>query len=832
MESLNPFPKKRFGTAALIGWLFLGSCTTPAPVIAAETFSRVQQPLTVNEVPELRGYLGERWQANRAGSIEGFDIEKYVRLVEERKHYDWWWAGEQDGKWLESAILSSVHSDPKLREKARTMLNRVIASQEPDGYVGVTAKDIRTEARPLRGMDPYELYFTLHAFITAYEQWGDTNALHAAEKLGNYFIEHIGPEKAEFWPGDLRPPENRGKQLTGHSAIAGHSVHYSWEGTLLIDPMLRLAQVTGDSRYTDWSKWVVNNIDRWSGWDSFSKLDQVAAGKMGIQEVQPYVHAHTFHMNFLGFLRLYELTGDRSYLTKVAGAWKDIASRQMYITGGVSVGEHYEAGSVKPVTGNVVETCATMSWLQMTEFLLELTGEVKYADAMEKLLWNHVFASQAIDGECYRYHTPPNGVKPEGYFRSPDCCTASGHRMVSLLPTFLYGKDERGIFVNQFSDSTVEVKLPGDRVIRLRQSTRYPEEESVRLTVEAAPTTPLAIRLRLPTWCANPQLTLNGKPQTNLTPGTYFCIERRWQRGDKIDLVFPMQPKWIQSDAPWKTTSTRLPSGEIMQQATESSSRPWALTRGPMVYAVDTLWWSDTNQPPPARAGDDLAVIPDLAMLREVPKPEEIFGPTYTALCQTTSGQMARAVIIPFTDIGRWYRSDRPRPGAQAAAYSYAVWLLATNAPEFQERVRLAAEHGLALEKAVDVVVVGDVASEAAHQVHGGNTGEFNQRAYRHGTDFSYQLKINPTRNNRVIVSYWGSDTNREFDIFVDEHLLATERLENKKPGTFFDQTYEIPVSLFAGKTDNFGQPLDHVVIRFKSRTQAVAGGVFGLRVE
>ena len=105
----------------------------------------------------------------------------------------------------------------------------------------------------------------------------------------------------------------------------------------------------------------------------------------------------------------------------------DIAKRQMYVTGGVSVGEHYEAGNIKPVTGNVVETCATMSWLQVTEYLLELTGDVKYADAMEKLLWNHVFASQAIDGDCYRYHTAPNGVKPEGYFHGPDCCSASGH---------------------------------------------------------------------------------------------------------------------------------------------------------------------------------------------------------------------------------------------------------------------------------------------------------------------------------------------------------------------------------------------------------------------
>src|SRR5207245_5226970 len=107
----------------------------------------------------------------------------------------------------------------------------------------------------------------------------------------------------------LRPPDNVRKELHGHSEMAGHSVHYGWEGTLLIDPMLRLYEVTGDTKYLDWSKWVVASIDKWSGWDSFSKLDEVADGKLAINEVQPFVHAHTFQMNFLGLLRLYRITG-------------------------------------------------------------------------------------------------------------------------------------------------------------------------------------------------------------------------------------------------------------------------------------------------------------------------------------------------------------------------------------------------------------------------------------------------------------------------------------------------------------------------------------------
>lgn len=131
---------------------------------------------------------------------------------------------------------------------------------------------------------------------------------------------------------------------------------------------------------------MVSNIDKWSGWDSFSRLDSVADGTLGIDKLQPYVHSHTFQMNFMGFLRLYRITGDKSLLRKVEGAWNDVFNRQMFITGGVSVAEHYEHGHVKPISGNVVETCATMSWMQLTQMLLELTGDTKYADAMERLM--------------------------------------------------------------------------------------------------------------------------------------------------------------------------------------------------------------------------------------------------------------------------------------------------------------------------------------------------------------------------------------------------------------------------------------------------------------
>lgn len=814
------------------GLLVAGILAIAFSIVRAEP-TRVQHPLTVNEVPELRGYVGERWQANRANYLHPFDIDHYVRLVEQRQHRDWWWLGEQDGKWLESAVLSSAHSDPELRAKAKSVLDRIIASQEPDGYVGVTSKAYRQErGLPLRGMDPYELYFKLHGLIAAWEQWGDTRALESATKLGDYFVTNIAPGKAEFWPSDLRPPANKHQTLTGQSAIAGHSVHYSLEGTLLVDPMLRLSIATGQKRYLDWSKWVVENIDRWSGWDTFSKLDKVADGTLGIHEVQPYVHSHTFHMNFLGFLRLYEITGDPTYLRKVAGAWNDIASRQMYITGGVSVGEHYESGHVKPVTGHVVETCATMSWLQVTQYLLELTGDVKYAEAMEKLLWNHVFAAQAIDGDTYRYHTAPNGVKPQDYYHGVDCCTSSGHRMISLLPTFLYGKNEKGVFVNQYAASTAEVKLTDNHVLRLRQETGYPEASDIRITVEAAPTVTSAIHLRIPTWCKRPSVLLNGVPQKSVKPGSYLSIERTWRPGDTLQLDFPMELKWVRSDAPWRTIIQRLPGGEIMHREVKGDTAPWALTRGPVVYAADTVWWSDPKVPAPAHIGEDLAMVPDLRKVRQIDKPGNVVGPVYEAEFVGTNGKPLRVPMVPFTNIGQWYRPGAPKPDKNSAAFSYAIWFLDPQSPSFQEKMNQQDQLRQRFAGAVDYVLIGDPASEAEHQGAGGIIGNFKDRAYKHGPEFSYVLKVPTGKDGKLTVTYWGGDVDREFDLFADGQQIGTEKLQGKKPGEFFEQSYPIPLDLIRGRTDAFGQKVDSVTIRFKSRNHDVAGGVYSIRTE
>lgn len=635
---------------------------------SANKVGMVENAVRISNVENVKGFFGEHMKLNRDVYLKNFPIDKYVNIVSERKQTAWdWTKAEQHGKWIESAYLSAIQSgDKELLAKAEKELYRIIDSQESNGYLGATAKSYRSDKRPIRGMDPYELYFVFHALETVYEETGDKRPLEAVKKLADYFLHYFGPRKLEFWPSNLHAPENKQKVLSGHSDFAGHAVHYSWEGTLLCDPMIRLYTITHDKRYLDWSKWVVGNIDKWSGWDAFSRLDSVAAGKLEISELQPYVHAHTFQMNFMGFLRLYQVKGDKSLLNKVEGAWNYIHEHQMYITGGVSVAEHYEKGYIKPLTGNIIETCATMSWMQLTQMLLQLTGDTKYADAIEKLMLNHVFAAQdALTGTC-RYHTAPNGTKPNGYFHGPDCCTASGHRIISLLPSFFYAQKGNLFYINQllpsgYKAADVDFTVGGN----------YPTSENVVITINKCKSKTLNIRI--PAWCENPSVSINGKAVDGVKAGKYCSLKRSWKAGDKIEVNLPMKLQWVKREHHADYEKYYLKDGEIMYREHPTKNIPYALMRGPVVYCVDMVW-------NPQIGNDDVDIKNNMAFDTSVlPEPvalpdSSFLGPCYKANA-VYMGKPVTLTMTPFCSIGQWWRNGEEKVAGWANAYSYAIWL-------------------------------------------------------------------------------------------------------------------------------------------------------------
>ncbi|MCP4048424.1 MAG: hypothetical protein GY732_20800, partial [Gammaproteobacteria bacterium] len=259
---------------------------------------------------------------------------------------------------------------------------------------------------------------------------------------------------------------------------------------------------------------------------------------------------------------------------KVQGVWEDIVERQMYITGGVSVAEHYETGYIKPISGNSVETCANMSWLELNQALLELTGNIRYADVIEQLLFNHIFAAQVLDGECNRYHTAPNGVKPQHCFHGPDCCTGSGHRQISMLPEMLFAQDSQGVYINQYVPAKATVNIEKKGKLAFRLATRYPETDRIVIHIESAPAQECTIRLRIPSWCSEPAVWVNDGSIRGVKAGTYQVLTRQWQPGDKLELQLPMQVEWIKREHHTASKIGKLKEGgwEQMHQEVEEKA--------------------------------------------------------------------------------------------------------------------------------------------------------------------------------------------------------------------------------------------------------------------
>jgi DUF1680 family protein len=498
-------------------------------------------------------------------------------------------------------------------------------------------------------MDAYELYFTMHALITAHQEWGDRAALSATGRLADYILKYVGPGKAEFW---AKPKP---------TTIAGHAIHHGFEGTLLIDPMMRLYLATGEPKYKNWCEWVVGNMDKWSTTNFYTNLDKVARGEMGMNQLLPKTHTHTFQMNAQGLLRLYQATGDKSYQNKVSGAWRDIASKRMYLTGGAGNKEYYEADYELSNEGEGVETCSVLSWMQMSQGLLEITGDPAYADVMERALWNHVFASQTWEADGYRYGVPLTGWKPTMYFTGPNCCSSNGPRMFAILPTWIYGKGAGGIYVNQFIESKARVEIKPGESIELVQRTNYPFTDKIELEIAPASPREFAVHVRIPAWCTSPKLTVNGRPVEHVRSGSYARIERTWTKGDHVEILLPMETKWVKGD--------------------HGNKGFWALVRGPVVYVLDGVWQS-------ADLREKLAVGPGVPVLQleangvpgkpvPVAPSERSIAPFYQVRAKVYDGAEAVVTMAPFGDLGRWYADAAMKPKITDKLYPYAVWIAA-----------------------------------------------------------------------------------------------------------------------------------------------------------
>jgi DUF1680 family protein len=525
-------------------------------------------------------------------------------------------------------------------------------------------------------------------------------------------------------------------------------------------------------------------------------------------------HANTQIPKVVGLERIATLTGDKDADSGARFFWENVTGKRSVAFGGNSVSEHFNNPNdfrrmVESREGP--ETCNTYNMLRLTEQLFASDPRAAYADFYERALYNHILASIHPTVPGYVYFTP---IRPAHYrvYSQPEkglwCCVGTGMENPGRYGEFIYAQATNGLFVNLFIASEISVTNLG---LTLRQETKFPDEPRARLTLRLQKPVMFALHLRHPGWVATSDFAarVNGEAvKTASTPSSYVALKREWRDGDRVEIELPM-----------RTTVERLPDGS-----------DWvALLRGPIVLVSP----AGTNSMTGLRANDSrmghvasgpmipLDQAPVLvASADELPshvKPDAAEGPMRFRLTDVAVPETAQGLpLLPF------FRLHDER--------YQMYWQLTTKEAIASRGERLAAEERVkqAREAAtLDAVAVGEQQPEVEHGFtgEGVQTGEFQDRRWRHGRWFQYTLDLRGVKAADLAVTYSGSDHSRQFDVLANGTLLATERSDGSRPGEFVEKRYPLPPAVIDAAKDG------HVIIRFAGRDGSLAGGVFDVRL-
>jgi DUF1680 family protein len=256
------------------------------------------------------------------------------------------------------------------------------------------------------------------------------------------------------------------------------------------------------------------------------------------------LHANTQIPKAIGAARDFELTGEKRYYDIATFFWQRVAHFRSYVIGGNSDREMFfppETFSTR-LGASSTETCNTYNMLKLTRRLFQWEPSAETMDFYERGLYNHILASQDPATGMMTYYVP---LRPGSYktFSTPEesfwCCVGTGMENHAKYGDTIYLRSDAALYVNLFIASELDWTEKG---VKVRQETRYPEEDKTRLIFKSSKSVPLALKIRYPSWArSGMQLAINGKSQpVKANPGSYVTIDRKWKNGDTVEVRFPM----------------------------------------------------------------------------------------------------------------------------------------------------------------------------------------------------------------------------------------------------------------------------------------------------
>jgi DUF1680 family protein len=498
-------------------------------------------------------------------------------------------------------------------------------------------------------------------------------------------------------------------------------------------------------------------------------------------------HANTQIPKVIGYARIAELGGDPAWDKAAAFFWDTVVHHRSVAFGGNSVREHFNDPhdfSTMLESREGPESCNTYNMLRLTEALFRRQGDARYADYYERALYNHILSTQHPEHGGFVYFTP---IRPRHYrvYSQPEqcfwCCVGTGMENHGKYGEFIYAADrDGGLWVNLFIASELDAKAQG---LRLRQETRFPDEETTRLTLSLDAPRTFALHVRHPFWVPAGQFAVrvNGKLiASDSAPASYAVIEREWHDGDRVEIALPMS-----------TRLERLPDG----------SEYAAVMHGPILLAartgtehLDGLVADDSRMghaaPGPFEPLDSAPMLvgnPANMPAQIKPVPGEPLHFTAAALLRPDSFDTLQ--LEPFFRVHdaryvMYWRLASPDQYDRIVAQLHA-----------SEAARLALES-----RTVDLVRPGEQQPEVEHAFTGGDSHGGSQfgRSFRTGKDwFGYELNARGAPELALQLTHWGNAWRAEnFTVEINGTSIGTISVPGNQGERFVTDTLAIPVDV------------------------------------
>lgn len=456
-------------------------------------------------------------------------------------------------KALEGIAYSLINNpNPELEKKADEWISHIASAQQPDGYINTFYTLTGLEKR-WKNMDKHEMYCAGHlieAAVAYYQATGKRTLLDVGIKMANHMMSIFGPGKRDWVPG-----------------------HEEIELALV-----KLYQTTNEEKYLDFAYWLLEERGHGHG----SKGDEGDWNPAYYQDEIPVrnlesISGHAVRCMYLycGMADVAALKHDTAYISAMNKLWDDVVLRNMYVTGGIGSSKHNEGFTEDYDLPNLeayCETCASVGMVYWNQRMNQFTGDSKYIDVLERSMYNGALAGVSLSGDRFFYVNPleSHGDHHRKAWYGCACCPSQISRFLPSIGNYIYGISNNSIWVNLFIGNTTEISIDNQKVT-LKEETNYPWDGIVNLSINAERPVNKDLRIRIPGWCHQYSLSVNGENKSFGKEKGYVVISN-WKPGDKITLDMDMPVEMVSADP------------RVKQDVGKR-----AIQRGPLVYCMEEM---------------------------------------------------------------------------------------------------------------------------------------------------------------------------------------------------------------------------------------------------